>query len=276
MQSRYEIIRKPESPTTSIFIPFTREWNVKNFWESFEKVIIPKSECELICYIDSDSEYLWNELYAYLSSDMNRLWNGVKLYRSKQPAPQETNPMKRRERIVEMKNHSRTLIDPDSLFVFGVEDDTIVPPLAFIRLFKTIQLKNVGFVEGVQCGRWNWKIIGAWIMDDVHNPQVVETLWPRQKTLSNIDGGGFYCYMTKAELYREIEYRVEAECLGVDVCYCMDVRRKGFRAYVDWAVVCGHQDHNRVLLPDKDVIKVRFKKEGENWTHELIYNNGKA
>lgn len=260
-----DVLKEPNNPTYSLFIPFTREWMVEDFLNSLDGMKVPLSETEFVFYNDTDNRSLQWILTDYLNEKLPYI-NGAKVYMSGNRAPTEIDVNIRRERIVAMKNKSKDLI-ADSKFVFCLEDDTFVSdPDALSKLITQISSdETIGFVSGVERGRWGFGIIGAWKMDDYTNPSWVSTLPYKETGIEEVDGAGWYFYVTRTPLYKQADYRFEAECLGPDVCYVMDVRRQGYRCLVDWSIPCGHRHGSITLYPAHDCIVVEWAKTDNGW-----------
>jgi hypothetical protein len=145
-----------------------------------------------------------------------------------------------------------------------------------------VESAEVGYVEGVQMGRWGANMVGAWEADDLRNPLQVQTLLPPkmgeqpERYLSRfkdrgiyeqITGGGFYGYATRRNLYLNHEYYTSAaQPWGPDVNYGFYVNQQGYKCLVDWGVLFGHRDHNNIMYPDSDKIRLA----------QIIFNKNEA
>jgi hypothetical protein len=171
---------------------------------------------------------------------------------------------RRRNRIVEMKRNSINIIG-NSEYVFGLEDDALVPTDAFSRLLGHIDNKSsVGIASGVQMGRWRTQMVGVWKIEPVIEPRIVRTV-PFNGG-DEADGVGWYCYVTRTNLYKRANYRYEAECLGPDVCYAWDLRKQGYKVAIDWSVICPHVTQYGIFIPREDNTEtIEWVKEGDSW-----------
>ena len=263
-----ETVKQPRDPKISIFVPFTRERLVDEFLEMFDGLELPHADCELVFYCDSNSSQLRTTLKQYVY-DNSEKYNGAVIYHSGNNPPEEASAYTRRQRITAMKEHSKLFISDSSKYVFSLEDDTF--PLdknCFYTLCDTAKKSNVGYVSGVEPGRWGFKVIGGWRGDDINNLKRFGTIpyMPPETGIEEIDGGGFYCYITRTDLYKSIKYSFSADCFGPDVSYVLDVRRLGYKAYIDWSVVCAHKTYNTALLPDSNcVVAEWFKNDRNHW-----------
>lgn len=267
-------------PEVSVFVPFTRAWPLERFFAMFEAIIFPnKSEYELVFYVDT-TDPATNLGVTEWATKHESEWGTFKIYYSDNPPPPDVALLQRRNRITNMKNHSREFIG-DSDFVFCLEDDTLVPPNAFLKLLYQIKRNSfIGFVEGVEVGRWNIPIIGAWRTDNFYDPNVVQSVSPVHKYgMSEIHGGGFYCYITRTHLYKKHNYYWRGECFSVDMTYGLELCKNGYVNFIDWTIPCAHLLENPWqidrLIPDENVCGVRFRKvDGQFQRSEIINPDG--
>jgi len=179
----------------------------------------------------------------------------------------------RRERISDIHNTVKTYIG-ECDYIFGVEDDTLVPKHALQQLLKGYVLyPYAGFIEGVELGRWSTYYVGAWKVDDVYNPTNIKSQLPpdSQYTIQEIDSGGFYCFLTKRDNYINHTFKTfNNNTLGPDVDFGISLRRQGFSNYIDWGVSCIHRNRTQNISLAKDTPEtVEFFKNGEFWEHKI-------
>lgn len=174
----------------------------------------------------------------------------------------------RRHRISEIHNFAKEHIN--TKYVFGVEDDTIVPPYALNMLGENMT-NDVGMIEGVEMGRWGIPYIGAWKADDIHQPTTITSL-PMNEGLTEIDAGGFYCFLTRAEYYKQHDFKpFDNNGLGPDIDYSLSLRRKGLKNYANFDVKCVHKALDRdirfgVTLPRQ----IKMYKKGNQWRQNIL------
>ncbi len=256
---------------TSIFVPFTRPRIVDDFLAMFEKIDIDWATTEIIFYNDTDSEELRDKLAGFAKShEFCRL----SLPMSHQPSLDELGDQnhanRRRERVIAMRHKAQEFIG-DTKYLFCLEDDTFVPPQAFKRLRALLDADpQVGLASGVEAGRWAYKHIGAWHMEPVDEPQRVSSLPYQEEGITEAEGTGMYCYVTYTDLYKEATFRNEAEPLGPDVLYGLDLRRKGHKVLVDWSVACEHRSVNGSLMPKDATEVVAYCKRDGAWVLESL------
>lgn len=258
-------------PILTIFCPFTRGWAVEQWLGDLDRLNIEPARTNLAIIIDIDDPYI---LRAVREHAEKRGFRKFVFRMNENWSPNEVRIPARRLRIADVKNQSKDLISQcDGDIVVCFEDDTVFSNLDIHRLIDPLARDQVGFVEGVQCGRWQFKMIGAWRSDDPRDPHHIETLMLGAEGYESIDGGGWYGYATKRQLYLNCEYYASsAQPWGPDVNYGLWLKRQGYECFVDWQSPFGHNDHNRILYPDRDIIKVSFTKNREigRWEDDSV------
>lgn len=251
------------SPIT-VFCAFTRGWAVDRWIKCFRAQDYDFSKITLCVIIDIDEPFIRIKLEKMARDlGLNRIWFKF----NDENNPNDVRISVRRHRIAEIKNQSKELVRQSTApFVIGLEDDTVFPPTTFKRLVKKfIHNEEVAFLEGVQCGRWGVKMIGAWRFNDLKSLSRVETLMPGEG-IEYIDAGGFYGYITTRNHYLDhIYYWVEGQPWGPDVNFGIWLRLQGYQCAIDWALSFGHNDHNVILKPDSNISKIVYNKKDNIW-----------
>lgn len=236
----------------SVFVAFSRLWLADDFLRMFDALDIPKDVTEVCFYNDTEDQALYDKLHSWMNNNHGK-WVAVKLFTSNAPRVREYDVPERRDRIVTMKKNSVQMIG-DSEYVFCLEDDTFVEPDTFKRLLGLIEDKpGVGVVSGVEVGRWNIPVYGVWKIDPLDKPTKVSTMPHKDSGIQEVDGLGWYCYITPTKLYKEADYHYEAECIGPDVAFTLDLRRRGYKALADWSIKCKHVSRHGILEPNSEV-----------------------
>ena len=256
----------------TIFCAFTRRWAVERWLENLQRTQLKhKPELTNLAFIvDIDEPFIHNKLKRF-AEEYN--YRACEIIRNSDWHPNEVRLAIRRQRVAFVKNQSKKLIAKlDGDIIVSLEDDTVFDIDCFCRLIAPLDDPRVAFVQGVQCGRWGVKMIGAWKADDPMYPTHVETVLP-SKGYQQIDAGGFYGYATRKELYLNHDYYSgSSQPYGPDVNYGLWLRAQGYQCVIDWETVFGHNDHNVILMPDDSVTKITFTKNkstGE-WLREDV------
>ncbi len=175
----------------------------------------------------------------------------------------------RRWHIVAIHNQIKELLG-DCDWVFSVEDDGILPENALEKLVEAAKTQeDVGMVTGVELGRWGIPYVGAWRVDDIFNPQEVESLEnkTRDPIIEEIDGCGLYCALIRADDYKEHKFDTR-NGLGPDVNLGLFLRQKGYKNYIDWSIPVTHltdRMNNQIEIPATSpsrVVKLRLSNNG--------------
>lgn len=251
---------------------FSRKWAVEIYKRFLPTLWMPFEETELVAYLDSDNEGLENELRTILKGFSQ--YNGVRLVYTNRPALGDKERIfRRRKRVVEIKEDSKKYI-ADSDIIFCLEDDTTCPTETFrIFLDHLLEDKKVGLVSGVQVGRWNAKLIGAW---EITKDRIQSAEYKENGT-QKFQGTGFFCYATRTKLYKEFNYRIGDFPTGPDVWYGYNLYKKGYKVIVDWGIKCPHHLENGEIIEmtKNDTIQLKWKKikRGDREIWKRIKNN---
>ena len=248
-------------PIITIFCSFTRRWAVDDWIKDLATVKHDPALTNLCFIVDCNEHYILTTLRKFAEENNYRSCH-VRI--NEEWSPNEVRLAIRRARIAEVKNQSKELIaQADGEIVISLEDDTVMARLdSFDSLINPLLWDNaVGFVEGVQMGRWGANIIGAWQVDDIDNPLEIKTLLPKTG-YEEISGGGFYGYATRKNLYLSHDYFTStAQPHGPDVNYGIWLNRLKYKCLIDWNTVFGHNDFGNVAYPEQHKLaQVIFNK----------------
>lgn len=266
-------------PLLIIFCAFTRPWSVDLWLSNLAQVEHDPKRTSLCFIVDCDEPQIVNKLKAYADT---KHYLEFRLKVNDDWEPNEVKLAIRRARIAEVKTQSCDLISQcEGDIVIGLEDDTVFDRLeSFAPLYEPLinSDETIGFVEGVQMGRWGVNMIGAWKADNIQAPRKIRTLLPpHNKTLKlqTISAGGFYGYATRKQLYLDHEYFGSAsQPWGPDVNYGIWLGRQGIGSLINWEVVFGHNDHGTIGYPDREPFSQQLaeviytKNEYGKWMRE--------
>ena len=175
----------------------------------------------------------------------------------------------RRWHIVRIHNQLRELIG-DADWVFSIEDDGILPPNALQDLRAVVSKhKDTGMVTGVELGRWGIPYVGAWRVNDVNDPETIESVESKvgKRLTEEIDGCGLYCALIRADKYKEHTFDT-VNGLGPDVNLGLYLRQQGFKNYIRWNIPVTHltnRMNEELEIPaasDSKVIKLTIARNG--------------
>lgn len=179
----------------------------------------------------------------------------------------------RRLRIASIHNQLKTYIGKCD-YIFGIEDDTLVPKYALKNLLNDYTLNPyAGFIEGVELGRWGVYYVGAWKFDDIYKTTKVTSMMPSGDSplLQEIDAGGFYCFMTRRDTYINHEFDTfENNTFGPDVNFGASLRKQGYMNYIDWSIDCIHRNKDKsISYPKMKPEKIEFVKKQNIWSYSV-------
>lgn len=247
-------------PIITIFCAFTRRWALERWLDNLKSVQHDPALTNLCIIVDMDDPYILKVFKAFAEEQGYR---SLKMRINEDWNPNEVRISVRRQRVAEIKNQSKELIaQMDGEIILGFEDDTAFDRLESFEPLITPLLQDtaIGFVEGVQMGRWGVNVIGAWLADDPKKPHHIRTLLPPTNEspsmplaypFQGITGGGFYGYATRRQLYLDYDYYwATSQPWGPDVNYGIWLNQHGYKCLINWSVIFGHNDHNEVRYPD--------------------------
>lgn len=248
--------------SVTIILPISRNTFLKEVFTAIELLQCDRNSTNLIAIVDGRTA---------LYDEARRLVMGLKFKNvlcvpfSKKDA-QINSIGNRRKKIALIHNTLKEHI-PKCEYIFGIEDDTIVPKNAINELVYLLNDRRVGIVSGVEVGRHGIKYVGAWETDDVDLPSQLQTIVQKQHVIQEVDATGLYCFMVRKELYMNHTFKVfEANSFGPDLDYGLELRRQGYKHFVNWNVRCGHYTKNSVLLLPEDYSQIKYRKVKTTWT----------
>lgn len=221
----------------NIVLPISRSTYLKELVNSLNNLEAPE-QTKLIIIVDGPKE-----LFDEVKSQKIKFTRIIHRFEARRL--DERDIYGRRQRIADL--HNRFADNVRAEYVFGMEDDSIVPPDALMRLLKIALEKqeDFGCAYGVELGRHSVPYVGIWSVDDVVNTTKMTSLMP-SSGVQEVDAGGFYCFLTPAELYTMHyfqPYTDEDSWLsgaGPDIEYGLYLRTFGFKNYVDWGLNVKH------------------------------------
>lgn len=253
-----------------IVVPVTREWGVDVMVDNLARLLYSNYEVSLLVYVDSNDPQLMAKVEA---ANYPKSIHRVQFLASGNQPTMENKVAYRRNRIVAMKQDTaKHLHDCD--FVFSFEDDTVLPENALVTLVDLVKDNpNIGFAQGIQCGRWDLPMLGCWEVDNVYSPTSIKTVTLKEGQ-HKMDAGGFYCYATLGRLYREAEYSWHDECFGPDVMFGLGLRQKGYTLLTDYSILCGHTivgKELRTIYPTGREIELEWRLKKGQWMRQFTY-----
>jgi len=251
--------------TTTILLFVSRETFLEEMFKSLEELECNVAETALLCIVNGEKDlFIKVRNYCEMSKYPERLCLQVK----PKAKVRQFDIGGRRRRIAALHNYAKEHINTE--YVFGIEDDTIVPKNA-LETLGAQYIDGIGMIEGVEMGRWGVPYIGAWKVDSLDEPTEVTSL-PMSEGLVEIDAGGFYCFITKTEYYKQHTFKpFDGNGLGPDVDFSLELRRKGLKNYADFSIQCVHK------TPERDIMfgvtqprQIKMFKRGGQWRQNIL------
>lgn len=271
-----------------IILPISRSEHLPTLFAQLEHMDCDPNQTSLLCYVDGDMALL-QQTQTFV--DHAKFINKRCIQRVQDTLkPSKFSTTERRLRISKIHNELREFIG-DCDYILGLEDDTIPPTNMLKRLLHDYALyPYAGFIEGVELGRWGFPYVGAWRTDNVYDVTNIKSCLPlplyqtddynhikQGVTIEEIDAGGFYCFITKCEHYIKHEFKPYGrDVLGPDVEFGLNLRREGYKNYIDWSLICKHMrsDGSALELGITPVIGISITKtirgDREIWIQKMI------
>lgn len=252
--------------TVSIVVTLSRPHYADLVRQNLRNLETNGEVAEVIIVIDGMGEFGdWSEV--------EDKYHFVKIETVSGRKPSTDNIPRLRDRITEVRNFTQQLL-ADSDYVFSFEDDTEVPPNALWKLQTHLMElpQEPGLLSGVQVGRHSRKLLGAWEVDDPIFPKEMTSLRTDVSGLIEVDGTGFYCFLTPTALYKSVRFGWR-EPAGPDTWYGLRLRERGYRNFVDTDIVCPHHTKESVLVPNSDTVRCQFFLDNTGrWSHKVVRN----
>lgn len=252
---------------TVIVLPISRSEFLAPLFASLEFLECDPQDTAILCIVDGSVQ-----LYVEARNLCNHSKFGQRLcVQFPAGAPvRKFNIEGRRQRIAEIHNFAKQHIT-NAKYIFMLEDDTIVPNNTLEKLLNDYSLHPfAGVISGVELGRWGVTYAGIWKADDVYEPKEIRSLSIGTGT-EEVDATGFYACLTKAEIYMAHDFKpFEHNDLGPDVDYGIELRRQGYKNYVNWGVQCIHKREDMdISIKTHPVQQVTFNKTDRGWKQRI-------
>lgn len=257
---------------TTIIMPVSRVDYLDAIFARLEMLECDRKDTNLLCIVDGSPK-----LFVDVRNRVEMSKFADRLCVPFEPTERygKMHFLSRRFRISEIHNELRKNIQSCD-YVFGLEDDTIFSPDSLKKFLKHYSIyPYIGMVQGVQIGRWGIPAVGAWKVDDVYSPKVINSLVPpkldKKNVLQEIDAGGLYCFMTTRDNYVSHDFKpFENNDMGPDFDFGIELRRRGMMNYIDWSITTTHRTQKGdITLLNTEPRHVRFEKKETRWRQTI-------
>lgn len=252
-------------------MPISRPDYLHRIFAQLDMMECDATQTNLLCYVDGDQVLLEKARRFVIESKFKEK---LCIYRRK-GAPSANHIRQRRQRIADIHNELKEIVGKCD-YVFLMEDDTLFPLTTLKRLlFLYSQMPFAGLITGVQIGRWGYTVPGVWRVDNPYNVQRVNSMLPAVPPIDpfqEIDAAGLYCTLTKTEFYKSVDFKPFDSILGPDVTYGIELRKQGYRNYIDWNIHTSHlTKRGAINVSGTDLQQITFKRiEADKWEQEVI------
>jgi hypothetical protein len=190
------------------------------------------------------------------------------IYHDKHPAKGINNRRKRIARNHKILKDAVASIQCD--YVWQVEGDCILPENALERLIiglDELREERVGFLSAAQVGRHGVYAIGGWIFEDDEHFHSVDY---KVKDIQEVHGAGFYCLLSKKDVWLKGNASWNGERWGPDVNFGLSLTNKGYRNFLDTRIEIGHAtSRGMISVSDPSTCNVKFFKKDGIWKYEV-------
>lgn len=249
-----------------IFIPLSRKDRVKQIHTMLKNTNYRVQDNYSLLLVVDNPQIQTHELERLFKP----LFRNLSIVHTGLPALPEMDMHKRRERITRVFELAQLEINPmKTSLVLTIEDDGDFEPHYIHTLLDNYTLlskiDNIGFVSGVEAGRWAVKMIGAWQTNKQKDPTEIWSIPYRDNNIQmhTITACGFYFFVTSAELFKNTKLRYGD--FGPDVFWGLDVSGQGFTNYIDWNLKINHITPYKTYFVNEGREQIRFKWIDNNW-----------
>lgn len=251
---------------TLIAIPVSRKQFVDKLFKSLEALECDTAKTALFLYIDGHLD-LYEYVRQYIPHTKFKI-NDIS-YRNR-GIGSSGGVKRRRRRIADIHNELIKIIPDYYKYIFLIEDDTIVPPNALVKLQEGYKrYPDAGFISGIELGRWGYPINGAWIYQN----NILESwIGEFDDKLIQVTSAGLYCCLIKRTNYIDNYFMPFNEILGPDVSLGLHLSCKGLKNYINPSIQCEHLQNDRSSLQYNTIkpIQLKFCKIDNEWKQEVI------
>lgn len=242
----------------TIVLPVSRKDYLDAIFARLETLECDKEQTNLFVYVDGDLQLYQKARNLTVNSKFKER---LCVYRRK-GQPNVGSIKRRRQRIADIHNEIKEHL-AHSDYLFLIEDDTLFPERALKQLLKTAYLhSNAGIVSGIQLGRWGYRHIGAWRVDDIYDVKKITSVPLEVDGTKEVDATGLYCCVVRMKTYMDHKFNIFEEALGTDVHFGLSLRQGGLLNYIDYNLKVVHlTKKEEIRFMNSKVIQVELTKD---------------
>lgn len=257
----------------TIIMPVSRDMYLPKVFHSLENLIVDKANTNLFVYVDGN----WRLFEKTRNLVLNSKFAEKLCVYGQLPGSIANGVRQRRRRIANIHNEIIQNLKEsaqDDELVFLLEDDTVIKPSTIQKLTQTLTTdRNIGFVTGVEIGRWGYEHVGAWRVDNVYDIQSVQST-PLEDGIQKIDAAGIYCTLMKKRVYMQHTFKPFEDALGPDFDMGIELRKMGYSNYIDFSVTCEHlTPKGSITVQNSTIVEIGLTRDSSSkngWRTQVI------
>lgn len=252
----------------TIVLPVSRDHHLRQIFTNLEFLECDPEHTNLLVYVDGDQK-----LYeaARNFTVMSRFKQRLCLFRSR-GLPNISSLHRRRQRIADIHNELKGIIKQCD-YIFMLEDDTLFPYNTLQKLIRWYSIyPYAGFISAAELGRWGLAYIGGWKVNDPYTVTHIESI-KNSEEMREVDAAGFYCQLVPYKNYMLHNFKPYEDLLGPDFNYGIELRRAGYKNYMDVSIKCRHiTQTEEITFMNSEIVQLKYDREGTKWKQGIHYN----
>ena len=300
MMHREHIVGRSRGFT--LVVTFSRDVYVHNFFAAFNRLRIPLSECHLLVIDNTDiaplCEHLKEKLRAYVGA-----FKSVRLYKTFRKVGGDVITAgdtgyhnSKLPMIYSMHKDMLKLINTDKFVL--MEDDTLVPPNAVVKLLQMLErYPRCGIATAIETGRsdipWQPTRLGVHYVEREGNRMLARfSPSPHLRGIHSVDCCGWYCCASYKSVWAlglqgMDAYVSKIPRFALDGFHTHNIKLAGWDILADFSLWCAHMQVSqgsfifwgkKQAVPQLDVWMPRFRDYAQGvllvkpWHKKMLRN----
>lgn len=241
----------------TLIVTFSRKWCVHNFFAHFNKLEIDLDNCHFILFDNSNNALLTDALLkkAEVYKDAFYTFRLYKSFRSggslRTLQRKGSYKLSKLPKIYRLHRDFLKMITTEEFVL--LEDDTLIPPHAIVRLLELLRAdKKVGMVTGIETGRSMFKHhptrLGVHYLTK-KNGFILERISPKpqKRGILEVDACGWYCCASYRKLWTlgfkgMSKYLYKIPRFALDNYQTSNIKDAGYKILADFGIQCIHMN----------------------------------
>lgn len=239
----------------TIVLLVSRSFLLEQIFERLSELFCDRTRTNLLVVVDGDTS-----LFLKCRNNAPKL-NETLVIKAPHVERRSLSQVFRRKRIGQLHEYAKQFIQ-NCDYVLLLEDDGL-PPRDSLKRLLPLMKEGVGFVSGLQVGRWNSRYIGGWIFDDPNDPKELSSIEPGG--IKEVHAAGFYCCLMRLALYETITIEPTGNW-GPDIETGRIISTIKYKNYMDTDLVVDHYAENGRIFNLKDDVRIiKLRKDRGIW-----------